>query len=89
MGLIDHVSRFNAKRGYREGWILSTRFEKSLGQLTEMVAGFKDAAVGSQDKDMLVLQLAQARRDAAKSARENGDHDESSNGSKGDMNEIE
>jgi len=64
MGLIDHVSRFNAKRGYREGWILATRFEKSLKQLAEMVAGFKDTAIGSQDKDMLVLQLAQARRDA-------------------------
>jgi len=64
MGMIDHVSRFNAKRGYREGWILSTRFEKSLGQLAEMVAGFKDTAIGSQDKDMLVLQLSQARRDA-------------------------
>ena len=72
MGLIDHVSRFNARRGYREGWILSTRFEKSLMQLTEMVAGFKDTATGSQDKDMLVLQLAQARRDAVA----NQDHEE-------------
>ena len=86
MGLTDHVSRFNAKRGYREGWILSTRFEKSLRQLAEVVAGFKDLTTGSQDKDMLVLQLAQARRDAAKSDREN---DESLNESEGDMNEIE
>ena len=89
MGLIDHVSRFNAKRGYREGWILATRFEKSLGQLAEMTADFRNTASGSQDKDTLMLQLVQARRDAVKSDRENNDHDESSNESKGDMNENE
>jgi len=89
MGLIDHVSRFNARRGYKEGWVLSTRFEKSLRQLSGRVAELKDTCTGSKDKDMLVLQLAQARRDAANSDRENSDHDESSNESEGDMNEIE
>jgi len=89
MGLIDHVSRFNARRGYREGWILSTRFEKSLRQLAEATAEFKDEAIGSKDKDNLVLQLSQAQRDAAWSNRENDDQDESSNESEGDMNETQ
>ncbi len=31
MGLIDHVSRFNASHGYREGWVLSNRFERACG----------------------------------------------------------
>ena len=35
LGLIDHISRFNAKLGYREGWILSSRFEHSLKKLQE------------------------------------------------------
>ena len=30
MGIIDHVSRFNKKSGYREGWIFSQRFPQSL-----------------------------------------------------------
>lgn len=34
MGLIDHVSRFNAKYGYREGWIFSSRFTKCLEHLS-------------------------------------------------------
>jgi len=63
MGLVDHVSRFNAKRGYKEGWILSTRFEKGLKQLAQAAAQFKNTDIGPKDKDMLVLQLAQARRD--------------------------
>jgi len=33
MGLIDHVSRFSSRFGYRDGWILSSRFERSLRQL--------------------------------------------------------
>jgi predicted DNA-binding transcriptional regulator YafY len=66
MGLIDHVSRFTQRFGYREGWCLSPRFEKALKQLVQMTAQFKDTTVGSQDKDMLILQLAQTRRDAVK-----------------------
>lgn len=41
LGLIDHVSRFSQKLGYREGWILSPRFERSLEKLAEKVAAFK------------------------------------------------
>ena len=42
MGLIDHVSLFNKAHGYREGWIFSNRFSRSLIHLTELIQGFKD-----------------------------------------------
>jgi hypothetical protein len=34
LGLIDHVSRFNRKHGYREGWALSGKFERTLIHVT-------------------------------------------------------
>ena len=40
MGLIDHVSRFNKAYGYREGWVFSKRFSKSLNQLAGMPEDF-------------------------------------------------
>ena len=65
MGLIDYVSRFSAEWGYREGWVLSARFERSLEQLAEKVGRFKDPKSQTKEKDMLMLQIAEARRDAA------------------------
>ena len=35
LGIIDHVSRFSKKYGYKEGWVLSTRFEEALWKLSE------------------------------------------------------
>ena len=64
MGLIDHVSRFNAKHGYREGWVLAKRFEHGLRHLAEIVRALKDVTVHSREKDLLLLQLAHSRRDA-------------------------
>jgi hypothetical protein len=73
MGLIDHVSRFNARHGCREGWILSSRFENSLRQLAEKVADLKKPGE-SKDKELLLLELADARREAAQNHdRSNGD----------------
>lgn len=37
MGIIDHVSRFSKKTGYREGWIFSQRFSQSLVTLIESI----------------------------------------------------
>jgi len=37
LGLIDHVSRFNQGHGYREGWVFSHRFGRSLIRLIKMV----------------------------------------------------
>lgn len=66
MGLIDHVSRFNAKHGYREGWVLSNRFERALQELADRIAALKDTSKGSRDKDELFLDYAEARRRASK-----------------------
>lgn len=65
MGLIDHVSRFNATYGYREGWVLSGRFERSLRQLADKMAGLDDGSNGSREKDLMLLQFAAMRRNAA------------------------
>ena len=35
MGIIDHVSRFNSKHGYREGWIFSNKFRSSIVKLAD------------------------------------------------------
>jgi len=50
MGLIDHVSRFNKKYGYREGWVFSKRFEKSLNVLTKQIEQFKNCKDSFQKK---------------------------------------
>ena len=42
LGIIDHVSRFSKKYGYKEGWVLSTRFECSLQQLAGQARMFRD-----------------------------------------------
>ena len=65
LGLIDHVSRFNAQHGYREGWVLSTRFEHSLRRLADKVALLRERADRSDDKDRLLVSFADARRCAA------------------------
>lgn len=36
LGLIDHVSRFNQRQGYREGWVFSTRFSRALSRLAQI-----------------------------------------------------
>ena len=33
LGIIDHVSRFNQRHGYREGWTLCSKFGRSLDRL--------------------------------------------------------
>ena len=56
MGLIDHVSRFNQKYGYREGWVFSSRFHKTLQQISRICQEFKTRAGRLQqqkDKDLL------------------------------------
>jgi hypothetical protein len=42
IGLIDHVSRFNKRHGYREGWVFSSRFTKALNRMAELTQGFRD-----------------------------------------------
>jgi len=38
MGIIDHVSRFNAKYGYREGWVFSNRFGRAVARLANTLS---------------------------------------------------
>jgi hypothetical protein len=57
MGLIDHVSRFNKTHGYREGWIFSNRFSRSLARLSELIQGFKgrkDSIQECKDRDLFM-----------------------------------
>jgi hypothetical protein len=55
LGIIDHVSRFNPKRGYREGWVFSARFERSVRTLLDQIA-FARASLGpnqeKKDRDL-------------------------------------
>lgn len=55
LGLIDHVSRFNARHGYREGWVFSSRFAKSsllLSKLPELFLEIRDAKQEQRDRDL-------------------------------------
>lgn len=55
MGIIDHVSRFNKKHGYREGWVFSSKFQKSLIRLSELNTIFQhkeDSSEEQKDRDM-------------------------------------
>jgi len=50
LGIIDHVSRFNKKHGCREGWVLSGRFQQSLGKLANLVTALKECRGGAQEE---------------------------------------
>ena len=76
IGLIDHVSRFNAQHGYREGWVLSTRFQRSLSQLAAKAAELADPERGSRDKDEMLLEFARVRRDSCRNAEAIPIHDQ-------------
>jgi hypothetical protein len=80
LGLIDHVSRFNARHGYREGWVLSTRFEHSLKTLADKIERLKDPAIGSRDKDEMLLEFARVRRDCRRNAEAIPIHDQNEQG---------
>lgn len=56
LGLIDHVSRFNQKHGYREGWIMSPRFGNSLRRLANLIEDLRDQRGSRQEaKDRQLL----------------------------------
>jgi hypothetical protein len=57
MGVIDHVSRFNKDRGYREGWVFSNRFSHALLCIAEISKGFKerkDPIQERKDRDLFL-----------------------------------
>lgn len=52
LGIIDHVSRFNRKHGYREGWVFSRRFDRSMERLTQLLERVRERKEGvQQEKD--------------------------------------
>lgn len=65
LGLLDHVSRFNRQYGYREGWILSGRFERSLRQLADQVAALREASDSRRAADERQIAFAAAQLQAA------------------------
>ena len=57
MGIIVHVSRFNKRYGYREGWVFSGRFMHALNRLTKLIHGLrgkKDARQERKDRDLFM-----------------------------------
>ena len=55
MGLIDHVSRFNKRHGYREGWVFSSRFQRCLSRLSDLFQNArlnKDNLQEQKDRDL-------------------------------------
>jgi len=56
LGLIDHVSRFGQKHGYREGWVFSNRFVHALEKLASLAVKFRECRNAMQerkDRDLL------------------------------------
>ena len=56
LGLVDHVSRFNRRHGYREGWVFSNKLGKALQRLaalTESLRERRDGAAEQRDRDSL------------------------------------
>jgi hypothetical protein len=63
IGLIEHVSYLNSRYGGQHGWKLSSRFETALKQLAERCSIFRGKTTSSKEKDAMMLQLTDARRD--------------------------
>jgi hypothetical protein len=50
LGLIDHVSRFNKRYGYREGYVLSSRFTSSLKYLADLSVRLREKKSPQMEK---------------------------------------
>ena len=50
LGLIDHVSRFSKRSGYREAWMFSTRFKRTIQRLLELQRTFLDPIDAGQEQ---------------------------------------
>ena len=56
LGLIDHVSRFGQKHGYREGWVFSNKFGTALRKLADLAESLRERrghAGERKDRDSL------------------------------------
>ena len=56
LGVIDHVSRFNKRWGYREGWVFSQRMARGVHALVDRLDAFKARRDGrrvQRDRDLV------------------------------------
>ena len=74
LGLIEHVSYLNSRYGGQHGWKLSSRFETGLRHLADRCSMLREKAASSKEKDNLLLQLVDAKRNLGQGTR--GDLDE-------------
>ena len=65
LGLIEHISCFNSRYGGQQGWKLSSRFERSLNQLTQKCSSFRDTRESSKGKDKMLLAFMDTKRSLA------------------------
>ena len=65
LGLIEHVSYLNSRYDGKHGWKLSTRFERALNQLAQKCSGFRDTKTSLKEKDSMLVDFANARRNTA------------------------
>jgi len=80
LGLIEHISHLNSRYGGQHGWRLSTRFERSLNQLGLRCAGFRNTKASSREKEMLLLEFADAKRRIPTSQNQHIDQQEQDGG---------
>ncbi len=66
LGLIEHVSHLNSRYGGQHGWRLSSRFEQGLNQLAQKCATFRNTKTSSKEKDLMLVEFADARRNIHK-----------------------
>jgi hypothetical protein len=69
LGLIEHVSYLNSRYGGQHGWKLSSRFETALKQLADKCSVLREMTAGTQEKDNMLLQLVDARRNTPASEK--------------------
>ena len=50
LGIIDHVSRFNQRHGYREGWTFSSKFGKTLARLGTLTSQLRECRGETQER---------------------------------------
>jgi len=70
LGLIEHVSYLSSRYGGQNGWKLSSRFETALKQLADKMTCLRDKKVGSQEKDLMLVELMDARRDSGEGRKQ-------------------
>ena len=66
LGLVEHVSSFNRRYGGQSGWKLSSRFGGTLKRLAEKCAQLRDTQASSKEKDAMLIDLMEARRNTGK-----------------------